>query len=156
MRRIAVLTAMLTIVFAAVAVAIAPVASASESSAFAAVITEDFCAPATTCGTAVGSLGPATVRSVITKFFRLPSGCFHDEHTTTLTQEDGSSVAFAIVGTLCQTTAPNFRLTGTYAVAGGTGRFTGATGTGFIRAFRENGPIHALAVGTLVLPDNDG
>lgn len=128
--------------------AIAPVASASETMPFGAVITEDFCEPGVTCGTAVTLFGRATVRSVITSFTPLPSGCFSDHHISTLTFADGSTLANAIVGTLCPTTFPNFRLEGTYSVTG-TGRFAGATGSGFVRAFRENGPIHAVLVGTL-------
>lgn len=128
---------------------IAPVASASETMPFGAVITEDFCGRGVTCGTAVTLFGPATVRSVITSFTPLPSGCFSDHHTSTLTFADGSTLANAIVGTLCPTTFPNFRLKGTYSVTGGTGRFAGATGSGFVKAFRENGPIHAVLVGTL-------
>lgn len=51
-------------------------------------------------------------------------------------------------GTLCPTTFPNFAFTGTYEVVGGTGEFAAATGSGFVRALRENGPIHAVFVGT--------
>ena len=128
----------------------APAASASER--FAAVTTEEFCAPGVTCGTAVTSLGPATVRTVITSFFPLPSGCFHDEHTTTLTYADDSTLVLAIVGTLCP--FPVVRFTGTYSVAGGTGQFIGATGSGFDRATRPAvGPIRSQLVGDLALPN---
>jgi hypothetical protein len=149
MRRIGLIAVSLAIVGAALVVA--PIASASDTR-FSAAGTEDFCAPLTTCGTAATPFGNATVRTVITSFVPLPSGCFSDHHTSTLTFADESTLAIAIAGTLCPTSSfPNFTLTGNYEVVGGTDQFAGATGSGFARAFRENGPIHTLLVGTLSL-----
>ena len=134
----------------------APIASAADRTPFVAVVTEEFCGPVTTCGTALTSAGRATVGTVITSFDPLPSGCFADSHTTTLTYDDSSTLAIAISGTLCPTAFPNFRLTGTWTVAGGTGRFAGATGSGVVGSFRQNGPIHAVIVGTMKVQGGDG
>ena len=146
MKKICQVAAILATVAAAFTVA--PAASA-ESVRFAAAGTEEFCAPGVTCGTASTRYGHATVRTVITFFAPLPSGCFRDEHTSTFTFDDGSTLVVAISGTLCPTNFfPNFSFTGTYEIVGGTGQFAGATGTGLVRALRENGPIHTLLFGT--------
>lgn len=137
-------------------------ASAPPAKPFAAAVTEDFspsCAPRATCGTAVTPYGSATVLSRITSFVRLPSGCFSDHHTSTLTFADGSTLALAVVGTLCPTDfLGNFRFSGSYSVPQGlsTGRFSEATGSGLVLAFRNNGPIHAVFVGTISLSPGQG
>jgi hypothetical protein len=132
---------------------VAPAALASESSAFAAVIVEDFCQPGVLCGTAATADGRATVSTVINSFVPAPNGCFLDTHTSTLTFGDASTLAVTINGTLCPTNnLPNFTLQGSYSAAGGTGRFTTATGSGSVRGFRQNGPIHEVLTGTLTTP----
>ena len=115
-------------------------------------VTEDSCGPWTTCGTAVGKLGHATVVTEVTGFAPLPSGCFSDTHTSTLTFEDGSALALDVSGELCPTFT-GFRFTGLYSVDGGasTARFSGATGSGLVRASRDAGPIHATFRGQLTL-----
>lgn len=131
-------------------------ASAPPAKPFVAEVTEDFspsCAPRATCGTAfVTPYGPATVLSRITRFVRLPSGCFSDHHTSTLTFRDGSTLALAVVGTLCPTDfLGNFMFSGSFSVLPelSTRRFSEATGSGLVSAFRDNGPIHAEFVGTI-------
>ena len=133
-------------------------ATAIQSRPFAAVVTEDFsaaCQPGATCGTAVTPYGSATILTVITAFSYLPSGCFSDEHTSTLTFADGSTLALAVAGTLCPTAFPNFKFKGTYSVASSvsSGRFGGATGAGLVRSIRENGPIHGVFLGAISLPN---
>ena len=113
------------------------------------VIQEEFCGPRTTCGTVTGSLGKGTNMTVINTFTYVGGGCFHDVHTTTAAFEDGRLV-FSVDGRLCAAPSPGtFKFTGSWSVVGGTGLFAGATGGGEARAFRENGPIHAIFVGTL-------
>lgn len=120
---------------------------------YTAAVTEEFCGPGVTCGTAVGNFGPATVSSVITYFAWVPaSGCFSDHHTSTLSFSDGSQLVLAVVGELCPTRGGNFTFSGSYAVAGeSTGLFSGATGSGSVQALRENGPIHAVFQGSIAL-----
>lgn len=129
------------------AVVAVPSAPASQRSFFAS-ITEEFCGQGETCGTALTTVGPATAHTVITNFFPLPAGCFHDEHTTTLSF-GASTLAVGIVGTLCPTTGQNFTFLGAFRVVSGTGRFAGATGSGLDRASRNDGPVHAALSGTL-------
>lgn len=113
------------------------------------VIEEEFCAPATTCGTVTGSLGTGTNRTVINQFTPLGDGCFHDVHTTTAQFDDGA-LTFVVDGTLCAAPLPGtFSFSGTWAVSGGTGRFATASGGGTARAFRQGGPIHGTIVGSL-------
>ena len=108
-----------------------------------------------TCGTAQASrFGHGVVGTVITAFSRLPSGCFHDEHTTTIDFENGrGSLTVAIAGTLCPTGGRNFSLDGSYTVEGGTGVFEGAGGSGAVWAARDNGPITSEFEGTIVMDD---
>ena len=132
-------------------------ASAPPAKPFLAEVTEDFspsCTPGATCGTAfVTPYGPATVISEITVFDWLPSSfCFHDEHTSTLTFRDGSTLVLAVVGTLCPTFFhSNFMFSGSFSVLPelSTRRFSEATCSGLVSAFRDNGPIHAEFAGTI-------
>ena len=103
-----------------------------------------------TCGTAVTTAGRATVATALDEFTPVSPTCFRDRHTSTLTYRDGSTLVVAITGTLCSPAGPpNFTLTGTYAVTGGTGRFADASGRGVVVAARHDGPIHEVLAGTL-------
>jgi hypothetical protein len=103
-----------------------------------------------TCGTGVTTVGRATVATVLDEFAPVSPTCFRDVHTSTLTFRDGSTLVVAITGTLCSPTGPpNFTLTGSYSVTGGTGRFSDASGRGFAAAVRQDGPIHEVLAGTL-------
>ena len=155
MRQIRLLLVTVALVSASLFAGVAS-ASAPPAKPFVAEVTEDFspsCAPRATCGTAfVTPYGPATVLSRITRFVRLPSGCFSDHHTSTLTFRDGSTLALAVVGTLCPTFFHrNFMFSGSFSVLPelSTRRFSEATGSGLVSAFRDNGPIHAEFVGTI-------
>lgn len=139
--------------------------SGRESESFEATITEDFAflgcpAPvsprAFTCGTATADdFGRATVETFLTGWARLPSGCFADSHTSTLTFRDGGdSLVIDITGTLCGTGGRNFVLDGSFAISGGTGRFAGATGGGSLYGVRQNGPIVEDLAGRIILPDD--
>lgn len=119
-------------------------------SRFSAAVTEEFCGPGVTCGSAVTSLGPAAVTTVITAFYPLPSGCFGDGHVSTLAFSDGSTLVLTVVGELCPTVV-GFQFAGTFTAAGGTGRFEGVSGDGIVRASRARGPIHAVFEGTITL-----
>jgi hypothetical protein len=132
---------------------------ASATRSLGAVITEDFAflgcpfepSPTLfTCGTAVTTVGRANVATVLEEFTPVSPTCFRDRHTSTLTFVDGSTLVVAITGTLCSPAGPpNFTLTGTYVVTGGTGRFSGSSGHGSVAAARRDGPIHLVLAGTL-------
>jgi len=134
-------------------------AGATSVKLFRATISEDFSfhgcpngvdpASVDLCGTAtVPGIGTATVGTVITTFDPLPSGCFHDEHTTTLSFAT-STLVVAISGTLCPTNGSNIFFVGTYGVAGGTGEFAHASGAGIDIAVRQDGPVVSRLVGVL-------
>ena len=103
------------------------------------------------CGTAkTKGFGKATIETVITSFAPLPSGCFADTHTSTLHfKRDDNSLVLDISGTLCPTGGPNFTFSGGYTVAGGTGDFAGATGSGSATSVRQDGPIVEEFSGTI-------
>jgi hypothetical protein len=147
MNRIRLGAALLAIVVAGVAVP----GAAGSARPFLATSTEEFCAQNETCGPALTTFGPATVRTLIIVFFPLPSGCFHDAHNSTFSV-GASKLTVAIVGVLCPVSGQNFRFAGAFRVTGGTGRFAGVRGTGLARASRNDGPIHAVLSGTLVTP----
>ena len=107
------------------------------------------------CGTVkTHGFGKGTVETVITGFAPPPSGCFADQHTTTLfLKRDADSLVLDIDGALCPTGGPNFTFSGTYTVAGGTGDFAGATGSGSVASTRQDGPIATGLSGALQLDD---
>jgi hypothetical protein len=152
-----------TITIAACLLSVSPAGASDGDEHFVASTVEDFAflgcpAPvgpfAFTCGTAkTQSFGKATVETVLLDFFPNGAGCFVDIHESTLTfHNQKGSIDILTTGTLCPTGGPNFMLEGTFVVSGGTGRYTGATGTGTVRSGRQDGPILSRLEGTLVTP----
>jgi hypothetical protein len=139
---------------------VAPV-QAGPPGTFRASITEEFTATdcfdsalppaADLCGSAkTRGQGKAITETIVTVFDPLPSGCFHDVHTTTLTfKHDRGTLVLDIGGTLCPTGGGNFTFAGTYAVASGTGKYVGATGDGTIVGARQDGPVESDLTGSL-------
>ena len=105
-----------------------------------------------TCGTArAHPFGYALVGTLITGFTPLPSGCFHDLHTTTLDFGAKGQLVIDIDATLCPTGGDNFELLGQYLITGGTNLFSDATGEGLVVASRNEGPIDSELVGLIRL-----
>jgi hypothetical protein len=146
---------------ALLALLVAAPTQAAPPETFRASITEEFTQTdcfdpaqppaADLCGTAkTHGQGKAITATNVTVFDPLPSGCFRDVHTTTLTfKQDRGSLVLDIDGTLCPTGGGNFTFDGTYAVAGGTGTYAGATGEGTISGGRQDGPVISDLTGSL-------
>jgi hypothetical protein len=138
----------------------APV-QAGPPGTFRASITEEFTATdcfdpalppaADLCGSAkTRGQGKATTETVVTVFDPLPSGCFFDAHTTTLTfKHERGTLVLDIEGTLCPTGGGTFTFAGMYVVVSGTGEYVGATGDGTIVGGRQDGPVESDLSGSL-------
>jgi hypothetical protein len=59
-------------------------------------------------------------------------GSHNTDGSNTLTASDGATIAQATSGNTCQSGPTTFEGTSTYAITGGTGRFTGVTGRGTV------------------------
>jgi hypothetical protein len=122
---------------------VVPAASAKSTVPFSASFNETFtvfvggtCAPNAFCASATG-LGQATHMGKTTEAFVgsvvLPldqNGCAPESSTGTLTAANGDQVFVTSAGTFCQSSLTNATDVGSWTVTGGTGRFTGATGSG--------------------------
>ena len=112
------------------------------------VITEEFCAFRTLCGTLTGSLGAALTRTVINTFTYTGDGCFDDVHTTTAVFGDGTLVV-EVDGELCAGPLPRtFEFAGSWIVRSGSGRFAATSGGGDASSYRQNGPVHETLIGS--------
>jgi hypothetical protein len=79
--------------------------------------------------------------------------------SNTLTAANGDTLRYSFSGTVCQSAATSasttYKLTATYTITGGTGRFTDASGTGAalatITLFVNTGPLTIELRGTIEL-----
>ncbi len=132
----------LVVALMAVLAAIPSQASAASPVPFQATIAETFtaapCAPVPSlCVTIMGS-GHAThlgqVHELAAVYSDLASqaspGCFTETRTTILTAANGDQLTLVSTGHHCVTSPTTETAVDSYVVAGGTGRFRGATGSG--------------------------
>jgi hypothetical protein len=81
-------------------------------------------------------------------------GCFSETRTTTLTAANGDQITLAGPGQVCFTSATTGSTFDSWTVTGGTGRFSGAQGSGTDSAAidRTNGNAVTIFSGTLSTP----
>jgi hypothetical protein len=81
-------------------------------------------------------------------------GCFSETRTTTLTAANGDQLTLAGPGLDCNTSATTASTSDTWTVTGGSGRFTGAQGSGTDSASVDltNGNAVSVYTGTLSVP----
>jgi hypothetical protein len=81
-------------------------------------------------------------------------GCFSETRTTTLTAANGDQITLAGPGQVCNTSPTTASTLDTWTVTGGTGRFSGASGSGTGSAAIDTTTGNAVSVftGTLSVP----
>jgi hypothetical protein len=136
----------LTMVVLLAVIAVVPSHAVAKSLVpFQATIAETFtatlCSPTLLCISATGSgqaahLGETSESAVVVSDLASnpAPGCHTETRTTTLTAANGDQVTMDATGQNCSISPTTVTAVDSYVVTGGTGRYSGATGSGTTRA----------------------